>query len=92
LITTGLTCRRPGGGARAFRALERAGDRISHLLRRACPRSGECAAAQAVADAVAKAAGPPAAAVTGEAAACNPANLTQAVRDAMRLPACPGAI
>ena len=31
----------------------------------ACPRSGECAAAQAVADAVAKAAGPPPLAVAG---------------------------
>lgn len=31
-MTTGLTCRRPGSGARAFGALERAGDRISHLF------------------------------------------------------------
>ncbi len=32
------------------------------------------------------------AAVTGKVAACNPANLTQAARDATRRPACPGAI
>jgi hypothetical protein len=31
---------------------------------------------------------PVAAAVTGKVAACTPANLTEAVRDAMRLPAC----
>ncbi len=35
------------------------------VLRHACPPSGECAAAQAVADAVARAAGPPALAVVG---------------------------